>query len=262
MSVFRGSNTPDTDWSVPVQRTPYPPRLEDPDGPTERIYLPEDYTDPDTDVPLVDEPRRRGRAVTVAVVLAVLALAASAAASWVAWQALGRANAAMPMPTPAPAPAPAVASPSVSASADDTPMVYAQEPVRLTADCGASVRLDVDGAKPRAGGPAGDGDLRFDNRCGHDGALLAAGDGAQAVSHVSDAYTDRPGCADAVRTDRLDRGDSVPVTKGAVLCVQTASTLALVEVTGVGPAGTADLRVTGWRPLGEVVPSGGASPGE
>jgi hypothetical protein len=260
MSVFRGSNTPDTDWSVPVQRTPYPPRLEDPDGPTERIYLPEDYTDPDIDVPLVDEPRRRGRAVVVALVLAVLALAASAAASWVAWQALGRADAAMPMP--APAPAPAVPSPSVFASADDTPMVYAQEPVRLTADCGSSVRLDVDGAKPRVGGPAGQGDLRFDNRCGRDGAMLAAGDGAQAVSHVSDAYTDRPGCADAVRTDRLDAGDSVPVTKGTVLCVRTASMLALVEVTSVGPAGTADLRVTGWRPSSDVVPSGRASPGE
>ena len=70
MSVFRASNTPQTDWSVPVQRGPYPPEYTDQEEPTERIYLagnePEPLAEPGEEPYPEDPDERRRRAVAVA----------------------------------------------------------------------------------------------------------------------------------------------------------------------------------------------------
>src|SRR3954467_15021097 len=106
MSIFRASNTPGTDWSVPVQRGPYPPGHLDQDGSTERLYTPADaYALPDEPEPLaepgfddpggdardydgsgIDQPERR-RGAASAVAIALIALLASGGASLMAWHA-------------------------------------------------------------------------------------------------------------------------------------------------------------------------------
>jgi hypothetical protein len=273
MSVFRASNTPETDWSVPVQRGPYPAGYPDPEGPTERLFVPDDEPEPlaEPEEPFPEDPDQgRRRAVLTALIIAALALLASGTAVGISVHALRKADDARSMmtmhrPVPPPtrpptttgsvvAPPPAVsgspvpssgstASPSVSPSG---PLIYAQEPVRVTVDCGETALIDLDGPKPRQGAPEAQADLRYDNRCGGGGSLLAPGPGALAGSHVTDPDTDRPGCADALATNPLEAGDSVPVQKGTVLCVATAGSLSLVEVTGLGDEGVVSLRITGW----------------
>lgn len=279
MSVFRASNTPDTDWSVPLQRTPYPGRrAADPDCPTERLYVPEDEPEPlaePDEPPPDDEPEEYwARRVLIALVLAALALLISGTSGVISWYALGRADRAagsvtamhsmplrLPTPTPTSTPAP-VAQPSVlvsvsaaSAASSGEALRYAQEPLQVRADCGRAAFVDVD-QQGRVGAPEQDGDLRYENHCGTDGALLSVGPGATAGSHVNDGYLDRPGCADAIRARPLDEGEWVPVQKGTVLCVATATSLALVEVTGVGADGSASLRATAWTPMPQASPGG------
>ncbi len=286
MSLFRASDpAADADWSVPTPRGPYPvnPAYPDPDGPTQRLYRPVDepepLSEPDESVPYEppDDPAehrpRHNRGVLVAVVIAVLALLASGAASYVAWSAKGRADDARTMTGP---PAALPVTPSVTAtSALPTPAAptetdeatsgytlrYAQEPLQIRAACGDAALIDLD--VPRVDAPELDSDVRYDNKCGADGPLLSVGPGGKAGSHVTDPDLDAPGCADAVDTEPLDPGETVPVLKGTVLCVRTGgragghSMLALVEVTGLGEDGAASLRATGWT--GAATPSGGGS---
>src|SRR4051812_38037603 len=90
MSLFRGSNSPETDWSVPVQRTPYPARQPEGDDPTTRLYLPEDPVEPDDPEPAEEPvPAREPRLFRLALAVAVLALLAAAGA----WAAALRAGA-------------------------------------------------------------------------------------------------------------------------------------------------------------------------
>jgi hypothetical protein len=288
MSVFRANNTPDTDWSVPVQRGPYPmdAPYADTDSPTERLVQPSDEPEPlaDPDEPYLDVPERhRHQAIVVAIVIASLALAASGTAGVFAWKAMGRTGptAMMHMPaagapamiTPAPPAASAGASASAGTSSTSTPsaqagaggpaLLYAQEPLQIQVGCGQSVKVDLD-QPPSLGATDQKADLRYDNRCGSAGILFFGDTGARGVSHVTDPDLDRPGCADAIRTHPLDADEGVPVVKGTVLCLATAETLALVEVTGVTADGAAGLRATGWRIAADdtAVPSIGASPGD
>jgi hypothetical protein len=286
MSVFRANNTPDTDWTVPVQRGPYPANTQytDTDPPTERLFQasdePEPLAEPDEPAePFFDipEPHRH----LVALVIASLALVASGVAWVVAVRARGHAGstAAMHMPmsvataraAPAPARSTAAAAtasspgtpPVAAPTPSDATLLYAQEPLQIQVGCGSAAKIDLD-RPPRVGAADDKADLRYDNRCGPAGTLFFVGTGARAVSHVTDAYLDRAGCADAIATNPLDADEGVLVVKGTVLCVATADTLALVEVTGLAARGAASLRVTGWKALvgaAGVVPSTGASTG-
>jgi hypothetical protein len=285
MSVFRASNSAaDTDWSVPTPRGPYPvnPSQSDPDGPTQRLYHPADEPEPlaEPDEPYFDEPARRNRGVTLALVIAALALIASGGASAIAWHAMGLADEAgsmmdMHMPPAAPSVVPS-AVPTVAAStavpaASGYSLTYAQEPLQIRAACGAAALVDLD--RPRVDAPEQQSDLRYDNRCGADGPLLSVGPGAQAGSHIADPDADAPGCAEAVRTSPLEAGESVPVQKGTVFCLLTTAAagarpaLALVEVTGVDAKGAASLRATAWTvpagaPPDQATPPDAAAPSD
>ena len=268
MSVFRATNTPDTDWTVPVQRGPYPANAQhiDTDSPTERLFQPTDEPEPlaEPDEPAepffdIPEPHRH-LMVLVALVIASVALVASGVAWVVALRAMGHAGstATMHMPmgvasaavAPAPARSTAVASlgrpPDAAPTSSDVALLYAQEPLQIQVGCGSTAKIDLD-RPARVGATDDKADLRYDNRCGPAGTLFFVGAGARTVSHVTDAYLDRPGCADAIATNPLAADEGVLVVKGTVLCVATADTIALVEVTGVAARGAASLRVTGWK---------------
>jgi hypothetical protein len=282
MSVFRANNTPDTDWTVPVQRGPYPANAQYPesDAPTERLFQPSDEPEPlaepdEPAEPFIDIPEpHRHRVVLVALVIASLALVASGVAWVVAFRAMGRAGSMATMHLPMSV-APAGVGPatvrSTAAAAPNTPAVaapaaagagllYAQEPLQIQVGCGSTAKIDLD-RPPGVGATDDKADLRYDNRCGLAGTLFFIGAGARTVSHVTDPTLDRPGCADAITTNPLDADEGVLVVKGTVLCVATADTIALVEVTGVTAHGAASLRATGWTASAEVLPSTGASPG-
>jgi hypothetical protein len=282
MSLFRASDpAADADWSVPTPRGPYPvnPAYPDPDGPTQRLYRPVDepepLSEPDESAPYEPSEHRprHNRGVLVAVIIAVLALLASGAASYVAWSAKGRADkpgtithppAALPVTPPVSVPSAMPTSAAPTETDGATPgytLRYAQEPLQIRTACGDAALIDLD--VPAVDAPEQDSDVRYDNKCGADGPLLSVGPGGKAGSHVTDPDLDAPGCADAVDTEPLDPGETVPVQKGTVLCVRTGggagghSMLALVEVTGLGEDGAASLRATGWTAT--ATPSGGGS---
>ena len=278
MSVFRANNTPDTDWTVPVQRGPYPANTQHPDSdsPTERLFQPSDepepLAEPDTPAePFFDIPEpHRHLMVLVALVIAALALVASGVAWVVALRAMSHAGSMATMHMPigaAVAPAPARSTAAVTAAStpgrnpapvsSDATLLYAQEPLQIQVGCGSTATIDLD-RPARVGAPDDKADLRYDNRCGPAGTIFFIGTGARTVSHVTDPSLDRLGCADAIATHPLDADEGVLVVKGTVLCVATADTIALVEVTGVAAHGNASLRATGW-----TVPAGAtsASPG-
>ena len=291
MSLFRAANSAtDADWSVPTPRGPYPvnPAYPDPDGPTQRLYAhpdePEPLVEPDEPDP-ADEPGppARSRGAALALAIAVLALFVSGAAGVLAWGALSRAEGARvdrhPTPALPPAASAAITSPTPAGSTVPAPtggyaVVYAREPLRIRVPCGSAAFLDL--GTPRTGTPVHRADLRYDNACGGDGALLSLGPAAGSGSTVGDPDADAPDCADAVAADPLGARESVPVRAGTVLCVRSGTRLALVEVTDVGPTGTAGLRLTAWSapdappgtppgtgaPAENVVPSGEATPGE
>jgi hypothetical protein len=269
VSLFRASDpAADADWSVPTPRGPYPvnPSYPDPDAPTQRLYQPIDEPEPlaEPDEPEPYEPlpaehrSHRSRGVLLALVIAVLALLASGGASYIAWTAQGRAEA-MHMPGTAPVPVTStVAATSAPAPQATTPeavpsgytLKYAQEPLQIKVPCDGMALVDLDA--PRLDAPEQESDLRYDNRCGAAGPLLSVGPGGQRGSHITDAEADAPSCADAVDTEPLDPGESVPAQKGTVLCIRTGGAtgaqpvLALVEVTGLGANGVASLRATAW----------------
>jgi hypothetical protein len=267
MATFHASNTPATDWSVPVQRGPYPPGYLDTDGPTERLYLPADEPEPlaEPDDPLPPEPEGRGAAYAVAI--AVIALFASGGAALMAWNAMHQASEARgevstihaPVGPARPTfiqPSAVTSGPAASAAPSAIPMpsasgaslLYGQEPVSVQVDCDADALLEVDG-NPGLDAPEPNADLRYDNDCGADGPTLVLGPGSVAGAHVTDPDAGRLDCADAIRDHPLDAGEAVPVQKGTVVCVATPDTLAAVEVTGLGSRGVASLRVTGWQPV-------------
>lgn len=284
MSTFRASNTPATGRSIPVQRSPYPPGYLDADGPTERLSGPADEPEPPAEPAEPTEPRRpdpdESRGAAYAVAIALIALFASGGAALMAWNALrqaseaGGAVAAMHPPVPrAPArptfvlPSPGASAPAAPASAPVSPMpsasgaslLYGQEPLAVAVDCDAEALISVDGPQPSLNAPEQNADLRYDNACGADGPTLALGPGAVAGAHVTDPDSGRLDCADAVRDHPLETGDTVPVQTGTVMCVATAGTLAVVEVTGLDRQGAASLRVTGWQPVPAATPAGGPS---
>jgi hypothetical protein len=210
-------------------------------------------------------------------VIASLALVASGVAWVVALRAMGQAGSTATMHMPmglAPAGvASAAARPAVAASpsrpraavpaSSDAALLYAQEPLQISVGCGSAAKIDLD-RPPGVGATDDKADLRYDNRCGLAGTLFFIGAGARTVSHVTDPYLDRPGCADAIATNPLDADEGVLVVKGTVLCVATAGTIALVEVTGLTAHGAVSLRATGWKAVAGaagVVGSTGASPG-
>jgi hypothetical protein len=269
MSVFRATNAAtdnhDGSWSVPQQRPAYTDLY---DGPTERLY--ESDAEPEPEEQRQPRPRRGG--VTFAVVLAVLALIASAGAVWMAWRALAVAGTA-PTPAAGSGPAPAAtpsqlapgAEPELSAeatapsavpSAPDTgyAVSYAAQPLLVQVGCAAVMYLDLD--EPRADAAQQQSDLRYDSRCGTDRPTLTLAPGAEAAGLVTSPDVDAAGCADAIRTSPLGVAATVPVEKGAVLCVLTSAIeaedrgdrprMVLVEVTDVGENGTAGLRATSW----------------
>ena len=270
MSLFRASDpAADADWSVPTPRGPYPvnPSYPDPDAPTQRLYQPMDepapLAEPDDPEPYEPLPPahqpRRSPGVLLALAIAVLALLASGGASYIAWSAKGHTEAMPHMPMSEPAPLPStVAATSAPASQAATPeadpsgytLRYAQEPLQIKVACDDTALVDLDA--PRVDAPEQDSDVRYDNKCGAAGPLLSVGPGGQRGSHITDPETDAAGCADAVDTEPLDPGESVPVQKGTVLCVRTGGAtgaqqmLALVEVTGLGANGVASLRATAW----------------
>jgi hypothetical protein len=272
MPLFRASDpATDADWSVPTPRGPYPvnPSYPDPDGPTQRLYQPVEEPEPlaePEDLPPYRPVRpahgsHRGRGVSLALGIAVLALFASGGASYIAWSAKGRADEAGAM-MHAPASAPVAIPSTVAATSAPVPATtpspsasgytlrYAQEPLQIRVGCDDTALVDLDG--PRLDAPEQESDMRYDNKCGTGGPLLSVGPGGQAGSHISDPEADAPGCAEAIDTEPLDQGESVPVQKGTVLCVRTGGAaggqpvLALVEVTGLGANGEVSLRATSW----------------
>jgi hypothetical protein len=275
MSLFRASDpAADTDWSVPTPRGPYPvnPSYPDPDGPTQRLYQPMDEPEPLAEP---DDPgpygslrpahrSHRSGGVFAALAIAVLALLSSGGASYIAWSAKGRADEAGAMshmpamaPTAVPstvaamsAPPAATTSEAPAPAASGYTLRYAQEPLQIKVACDDTALVDLDA--PRLDAPEQESDVRYDNKCDAGGPLLSVGPGGQAGSHVTDPESDAPGCAEAIDTEPLDPGESVPVQKGTVLCVRTGGAaggrpvLALMEVTGLGANGVASLRATAW----------------
>jgi hypothetical protein len=244
------------------------------EGATERLAVthePAQPTDPAPDETLDPDEIQADRSwvPTLAMTIAVIALAVAGGATVTAWQAFdtaGQAAAMKHMPVAAPVVLPSVAPPS-EAPATPVPagylMKYAQEPLQIKTDCGTSALVDLD--VPRTGGPAQQGDLRYDNICSADGPLLGLGAGARAGAVVADADTDAPGCADAVRTGPLEEGDNVPVQKGTALCVLTGtagtpSVLVLVEVTGLDAKGRVSMRATAWSGAARPTASDAARP--
>lgn len=199
-----------------------------PDGPTEPI---EDR-----------RRRRRDRIIWLAVVVALLALAVSAFAGTASWQAINLARrpqhvTVMP-PTPAPAPT-------------GFAVTYAQEPLRVQVGCSAVLFVDLD--EPRSNADEKVSDLRYDSNCGKQTPRLTLGPGAAGGAEVRNADYDAEGCERAIRTSPLGPGASAEVRRGTVLCVLTAdkpASMALVEVTDVGPSGTAAMRATSWKLAG------------
>lgn len=228
MSTFRATaNTP------PRARDPYPasrPKGEDeppiPDGPTEQIG---------------DRPpgKRRNRGLLLVTALALFALNVAGVAIYVAWRASSLARAALQQPPAAAAdPAPE----------EDFDVSYAQEPLRVQVGCSAVMFIDLDEPRSNAGDKVSD--LRYDSRCGDQPPSLTLGAGAAGGSQVKSTDMDAAGCARAIRTSPLGPGASVPVRKGAVLCVLTAADparMVLVEITDVGRTGTAGMRATSWK---------------
>jgi hypothetical protein len=275
MSLFRASDpAADADWSVPTPRGPYPAdsSYSDPDSPTQRLYRPidepEPLSEPDDSDPYEPLPQRRrprrSRGVLLALAIAVLALVASGGASYIAWSARGRAEAVPHLPATAVTPSAAAvtsASPPAVATPSGYTLRYAQEPLQVRVDCDETALVDLD--EPRLDAPEPESDIRYDNRCGAGGPLLSVGPGGQAGSHIGDPEADAPGCADAIDTEPLDPGDTVPVQKGTVLCIRTGGAaggqplLVLVEVTGLGANGRASLRATAWIP--PATPADGAT---
>lgn len=228
MSTFRATaNTP------PRARDPYPasrPRSEEessiPDGPTEQI----------------GERRpgkRRNWGLLAATALALFALNLAGVAIFVAWRSSNLARAALQQP-PAGAASPA--------PEEDFDVTYAQEPLRVQVGCSAVIFIDLD--EPRSNAADKVSDLRYDSRCGDQAPSLTLGAGAAGGSQVKSTDMDAAGCARAIRTSPLGPGASVPVRKGAVLCVLTAAAparMVLVEITDVGRTGTAGMRATSWK---------------
>jgi hypothetical protein len=142
--------------------------------------------------------------------------------------------------------------------------------LEIKSACGTTSLIDLDA--PRAALAGKQGDLRYHNACSSDGPQLGLGPGARAAAVVADADTDAPGCADQVKNSALEAGETVPVQKGAVLCVLTGTppVLALVEVTALGAKGALSLRATAWSGTraapsaadGADVPSDEATPGD
>ena len=292
MSLFRASDpATDADWSVPTPRGPYPvnPSYPDPDGPTQRLYQPleepEPLAEPEDPAPYEPHWSNHRRGGSVALAIAVLALFASGGASFIAWSAMGRADEARAMVHP-PASAPvaipstvATTSPSAATAAIPSPAAsgytvrYARELLQIRVACGDRVMVDLD--SPRLDAPERESDVRYDNKCGTGGPLLSVGPGGSAGSHISDPEADAPGCAEAIDTEPLDQGESVPAQNGTVLCVRTGGgrpVLARLEVTALGANGVVSLRATSWTmpaagdevtspPAGDV-PSEEAGPGK
>ncbi|MBB4698292.1 hypothetical protein [Paractinoplanes abujensis] len=225
MSTFRATNN-----TPPKAREPFavaaPPKTEIPDGPTEQI----------------GERRpgkRRNWGFLLVTAVALFALNVAGVAVFVAWRAAHLARAALQQqPVAAAAPGPG----------EDFDVSYAQEPLRVQVGCSAVLFLDLDEPRSNAGEKVSD--LRYDSRCGDQPPSLTLGSGAAGGSQVRNNDTDAAGCARAIRTSPIGPGASVPVRKGAVLCVLTAASparMVLVEITDVGRTGTAGMRATSWK---------------
>ncbi|MBU2666708.1 hypothetical protein KOI35_24675 [Actinoplanes bogorensis] len=229
MSTFRATNN-----NPQKPRDPYPvnrARKDDeaetpiPDGPTERIA-----------------PKRRNWGLFLATLTALFALNLAGVAIFVAWRASYLAQAALEQK-----PVAAVAA----APPEGFDVSYAQEPLRVQVGCSAVMFIDLD--EPRSNAAEKVSDLRYDSRCGDQPPSLTLGAGAAGGAQVKSTDTDAGGCAKAIRTSPIGPGASVPVRKGAVLCVLTAATparMTLVEITDVGKTGTAGMRATSWKVAG------------
>jgi hypothetical protein len=228
MSVFRASNSADTNnWTVPQPRGPYP--IGEPyDGQTERLYdaAIDDSEIDDEQPPAEPRPARRGL-VVFAVTLSAIALIASGAAGLVAWRALAVAGtAAQPHVTPSPAAGAGVtaaASADPSASVDPDPSAAASE----------SAASDAAASAPAAGGPASEDPLppRLDPSARYP------------VSYAQEQLTVPVGCSSVTYVD-LDEPTAEAEEQPADLrydsrCGQDSSTLTL------GAGARAGAQVTG-----------------
>ncbi|WP_127503165.1 hypothetical protein [Actinoplanes solisilvae] len=232
MATFRATNNNPARTRDPyTMNRPKPPAEEAPipDGPTERLNG--------------RATGRRNWAVYLAVVVALFALNVAGVALFVGWRASHLARAALEPP--------AAAHPVAPAQPEGFDVSYAREPLRVQVGCSAVLYLDLD--EPRSNAAEKVSDLRYDSRCGDQLPSLTLGTGAAGGSQVKDSDTDAAGCEKAIRTSPVGPGASVPVRKGAVLCVLTAATparMVLVEITDVGRTGTAGMRATSWKVAG------------
>lgn len=137
--------------------------------------------------------------------------------------------------------------PVAMATATGLPVTYAKEALDIRIGCAAVVFLDLD--EPRAGAAQQLSDLRYDSKCGNNPPRLSLGPGATSGASVATSNLDADDCQRAIRNGPLGPGAEVPVKRGSALCVLTAAQpakLVLVEITDVGPTGTAGLRATSW----------------
>lgn len=228
MATFRATNNnPARSRDPYAMNRPEPENDERPvqEGPTERIAG--------------RSGKRRNLAPFLATLVALFALNLAGVALFVGWRASHLARAALEHPAPAVAPAEGFA------------VSYAQEPLRVQVGCSAVIFVDLDEPRSNAGEKVSD--LRYDSRCGDQLPSLTLGAGAAGGSQVKDSDTDAAGCERAIRTSPIGPGASVPVRKGAVLCVLTAAAparMVLVEITDVGRTGTAGMRATSWKVAG------------
>jgi hypothetical protein len=184
--------------------------------------------------PKATEPPGRKLAVT-ALTISLLALGGTGAVAYLVYR-LG-----------AEPPEPARPRPVAAEATTGLPVTYAKEALDIRVGCAAIAYLDLD--EPRAGSSQQVADLRYDSKCGSVPARLSLGPGATAGSSVPTANLDADDCQRSIRNGPLGPGAEVPVRKGSALCVLTASDpakLVLVEITDVGPTGTAGLRATSW----------------
>ena len=183
--------------------------------------------------------RRQGRKLALtALTISLLALGASGAVAVLLYRLAGSDHGSTPPQRP-----PSVAA----AAATGLPVTYAKEPLNIRIGCAALVYLDLD--EPRAGAAQQTSDLRYDSKCGNNPARLSLGPGAASGAGVATANLDADDCRRAIRNGPLEPGAQVPVKKGSAICVLTAAQpakLVLVEITDVGPTGTAGLRATSW----------------
>jgi hypothetical protein len=229
-----------------------------------------------TSSPSPGKPAKRG----LTFLISVLALVVAVLAFLLAWRANSRAGEALdklagPAPTTAAASAPgnapttgstpqptasdeptdgstAAAAPELNAQTKYT-VKYADQPLRIAAECGASVNVDLD--EPRVQVDSEIAEFSYFNSCGSNpGPYITFKPEVDGTEADTDAMQPTD-CGDRIRTSPLPTGNH-PVRKGQLYCVTTSWTaaqssartwkMATFLITGIGQDGALTVKASAW----------------